>query len=123
MNTNTGHSGKREGEVKETSSVSDTNFREYASVGDAAKILGVSIDTVRRWDKRGLIHAERLDGKNRYFAVDELEAFKAGQRLSTTEVAKQLGVSASTVRRLETQGLLVPERDASGLRMYDQAAV
>jgi excisionase family DNA binding protein len=98
-------------------------YKEYSTVGEAASILGVSIDTVRRWEKRGLIKAERLDGKNRYFDIAELEAFKAGQQLSTTEVAKELGISASSVRRLEAQGLLIPQRDAQGLRMYAHDAV
>jgi excisionase family DNA binding protein len=104
-------------------SIDPLGFREYASVGEASKILGVSIDTIRRWDKRGLIRSERLDGKNRFFAVDDLEAFKATQKLSTTEVAKLLGISASSVRRLEALGTLVPQRDAQGLRMYEPAAV
>jgi fibronectin-binding autotransporter adhesin len=104
-------------------STDPVDYKEYATVGDAAKILGVSIDTVRRWENKGILTAERLNGRNRYFDVAELEAFKATQQLSTTEVAKLLHVSVSTVRRLESQGLLIPSRDAQGMRMYPQDAV
>lgn len=98
-------------------------YREYVTIGEAAEILGISIDTVRRWEKSGKLQAERLDGKNRFFPVDELEAIKSAQVLSTSEVAKQLGVSVSTVRRLEKEGGLNPERDERGRRQYTQKVV
>ena len=42
-------------------------------------------------------------------------------KLSISEAAKLKGVSASTLRRWETEGRLVPERTASGHRRYDMA--
>ncbi len=98
-------------------------YKEYATVSDAAAILGVSIDTVRRWDKAGKLVAVRLDGKNRYFAVDDLESFKAQMPLSTSQVASMLSISPSTVRRLENQGDLAPERSENGKRLYDHGSV
>ncbi len=100
-----------------------TRNKGYVSVGQAAKYLGVSIDTVRRWDSSDKLHSRRLDGKNRYFSVQELKQFRAMQPLSTTEVARQLAMSESSVRRLEQQGLLVPMRDQNGKRLYTRAAV
>jgi fibronectin-binding autotransporter adhesin len=97
--------------------------REYISIGDAAVILGVSIDTVRRWEKAGKVTANRLDGKNRYFPRDEIEKIKATQPLSTTEVAKRLGVSPSTVRRLEQKGQITAARSDTGSRQYTQESV
>ncbi len=38
--------------------------REYYSVGEAAKTLGISVDTLRRWDRQGRLKTER-DGSNR----------------------------------------------------------
>lgn len=99
------------------------NVKGYVTVGKAAKYLGVSIDTVRRWETSGRLHAVRLDGKNRYFAVRELRQFRARQPLSTTEVAARLKMSESSVRRLEEQGLLVPGRDDSNRRTYSEHAV
>jgi len=33
--------------------------REFYSVSEAAKTLGISVDTLRRWDRPGRIRAER----------------------------------------------------------------
>jgi excisionase family DNA binding protein len=101
----------------------NTSVERHVSIGDAASILGVSIDTVRRWEKSGKIHAKRLDGKNRYFNVSELEYYKNNLPLSSSEVAKLLGVSASTVRRLDTEGRLPAIRSEKGKRLYDRALV
>ncbi|MEK7548538.1 MAG: MerR family DNA-binding transcriptional regulator [Patescibacteria group bacterium] len=30
--------------------------RHEVAIGEAAEILGVSIDTVRRWDREGVLH-------------------------------------------------------------------
>ena len=87
-------------------------------ISEAAKILGVSIDTVRRWDKSGILHSERPDGKNRYFSQDELEKHKVGQPLPISEAAKELGISATTLRRLETRNLIKPIRNSAGERVY-----
>ncbi len=69
-------------------------------ISQAADILGVSIDTVRRWDKAGILDSSRPDGKNRHFSVEELERVKLEQPLSISEAAQMLKVSASTLRRL-----------------------
>lgn len=46
---------------------------EYLNAAEAARALDVSVDTIRRWDKLGLIKSMR-DGKNRrLFARSELE--------------------------------------------------
>jgi len=47
------------------------------SIGQTANLLGVSIDTIRRWDKAGKIRSVRLKGKNRYFETSEVERIKA----------------------------------------------
>lgn len=95
----------------------------HVSIGDAASILGVSIDTVRRWEKAGKLRAQRLDGKNRYFNVAELELVRNNLPISTTEVAKLLRVSASTVRRLDAEGKLRANRSKKGKRLYDKSVV
>jgi len=40
-------------------------------------------------------------------------------KLSISEAAKLKGVSTSTLRRWETEGILIPERTANGHRRYD----
>ena len=39
--------------------------REYYSVSEAAKALGISLDTLRRWDRTGRIKTERDAGNRR----------------------------------------------------------
>lgn len=46
------------------------------SISQAAEILGVSIDTLRRWDKNGKLIAIRKDGGvHRYYIEKDLEIF------------------------------------------------
>ena len=94
--------------------------KKLVSISQAAKFLGVSIDTVRRWDNSGVLNSERPDGKNRYFSLDELEKHKSSQPLSISEAAKKLGISPTTLRRLEARGILKPERNNAGERVYDR---
>jgi excisionase family DNA binding protein len=42
------------------------------SIGDAADFLGVSVDTLRRWEKKGKIEAYRSPGGHRYFKKEDL---------------------------------------------------
>jgi molybdopterin-binding protein len=50
--------------------------REYYSIGDAAKTLGVSVDTLRRWDRRGRIKTERDASNRRIVAASEIERLR-----------------------------------------------
>ncbi|MBI1279752.1 MAG: DNA (cytosine-5-)-methyltransferase [Anaerolineaceae bacterium] len=43
------------------------------TVAEAATILGVSTDTIRRWEKKGLIRGQRSGNNYRLFELDELE--------------------------------------------------
>lgn len=96
---------------------------KLVSIGQAAKILGVSVDTIRRWDKEGILHSERPDGKNRHFNVQELEAVKFSQPLTISEASEQLNLSPSTLRRIEKKGLISPERNEKGERVYTRKVV
>jgi excisionase family DNA binding protein len=42
------------------------------SIGKAAEYLGVSVDTLRRWEKKGRITPYRSPGGHRYFEIDDL---------------------------------------------------
>ncbi len=44
----------------------------FIKIGEAAKILGVSIQTLRRWEKTGyLVPAKKTNGKTRYYNLDQ----------------------------------------------------
>jgi excisionase family DNA binding protein len=46
------------------------------TISAAAKQLGISIDTLRRWDKSGKLHAKKSAGGHRYYSQIDLELFK-----------------------------------------------
>jgi molybdopterin-binding protein len=53
--------------------------REYYSVGEAAKMLGISVDTLRRWDRAGRITTERDSSNRRIVPALELERLRGDQ--------------------------------------------
>lgn len=46
------------------------------AIGEAARRIGVSVDTLRRWDKDGKITSFRTPGKQRRFDPIAVEALK-----------------------------------------------
>jgi DNA (cytosine-5)-methyltransferase 1 len=48
------------------------NMKTFVTVSSAAQPLNVSIDTIRRWEKKGLIKASRDEKNYRVFDLDEL---------------------------------------------------
>jgi molybdopterin-binding protein len=50
--------------------------REYYSVGDAAKALGISVDTLRRWDRNGRIATERDASNRRIVPASEIDRLR-----------------------------------------------
>ncbi|EEZ95938.1 DNA (cytosine-5-)-methyltransferase [Legionella longbeachae] len=49
----------------------------YVSISDAANVLDASVDTIRRWEKKGLIKAHRSEVGHRLFQITELQRLKA----------------------------------------------
>ncbi len=94
--------------------------KKLVTIGKAAEILGVSIDTVRRWDKDGILHSKRPNGKDRFFNIDELEKHKFQKPLSISEVSERTGISQTTLRRLEKRKILIPKSSNGGERLYDK---
>lgn len=46
---------------------------KFMTAGEAAQFLGISIDTIRRWDKKGLIKSFRDERNDRIFSIDEIK--------------------------------------------------
>ena len=49
------------------------NKRNLFAIGEAANYLGVSVDTLRRWEKKGKVKTFRSPGGHRYFEKEELD--------------------------------------------------
>lgn len=51
--------------------------KEQITIGEAAKFLEVSIDTLRRWDASGKLKAHRSAGGHRYYFISDLRRFRS----------------------------------------------
>jgi molybdopterin-binding protein len=76
-------------------------------VGEAAKALGVSADTLRRWDRSGKLHTRRDERNRRRVPQSEV------RRLSSRPARHRTGARASarnrlagTVRSVEVDGVM-----------------
>jgi molybdopterin-binding protein len=54
-------------------------------VGQAAEMLGVSVETLRRWETEGRLHMERSEGGQRVVEVSEITRLLAERRRATTD--------------------------------------
>ena len=50
--------------------------RESYSISEAAKLLGVSVDTLRRWDRQGKLRADRDHANRRVVSAAEIERLR-----------------------------------------------
>jgi excisionase family DNA binding protein len=58
-------------------SVSTPDENQWMSVGDAADLIGVSVSTLQRWDRAGILTAHRTPtNQRRYRRGDVLAAVK-----------------------------------------------
>ena len=53
--------------------------RQYYSIGEAAKTLGISVDTLRRWDRSGRINTERDSSNRRIVPAQEIDRLRGDQ--------------------------------------------
>jgi molybdopterin-binding protein len=76
--------------------------RQSFSAAEAARALGISLDTLRRWDRAGKIRVERDASNRRVVAAAELERLRGGdsERLSARNRFRGI------VRSVEVDGLL-----------------
>jgi len=50
-----------------------TSIDGWILVGDAAKILGINVQTIRRWEERGFVKYKRDDMNNRIIRKRDLK--------------------------------------------------
>jgi len=77
--------------------------KQLFSAAEAARALGISLDTLRRWDRAGKIRVERDSANRRVVPVAEIE------RLSRSEGSEQLSARnrfRGVVRSVTVEGLL-----------------
>jgi molybdopterin-binding protein len=70
--------------------------------GEAARALGISLDTLRRWDRQGRIRVERDAANRRVVPVREIERLRGGEGHALSARNRIAGV----VQNVQIDGLL-----------------
>jgi molybdopterin-binding protein len=91
----------------------------YLTMGEAARALGVSTDTLRRWDKAGKLRTARDDRNRRIVAAAEIERVSPrGQRQRTGNPLSARNRFAGVVRSVQRDGVMaLVELDAGPFRV------
>jgi len=76
--------------------------KEMLTASEAARALGISLDTLRRWDRAGRIKTKRDDANRRLVSVREVERLKGAESRDVSARNRFHGV----VRDVKTDGLL-----------------
>lgn len=77
--------------------------RQSFTAAEAARALGISLDTLRRWDRAGKIRVRRDSANRRVVPASEIERLR-GERGSDTMSARNH--FRGVVRSVEVDGLL-----------------
>ena len=75
--------------------------RSY-SASEAARALGISLDTLRRWDRQGRIRVERDTANRRTVPADEIERLRGSEGHALSARNRFRGI----VREVKIEGLL-----------------
>jgi molybdopterin-binding protein len=89
--------------------------RQTYTAGEAARRLGISIDTLRRWDRQGRIRTHRDTANRRVVSASEVERLRGGSLHHDLSARNRL---TGTVREVKIEGLLAQiELDAGPYRI------
>ena len=66
--------------------------RATYTASEAARALGISLDTLRRWDRQGRIHVERDAANRRVVAGAEIERLRGAEQHVFQPISDALGV-------------------------------
>jgi molybdopterin-binding protein len=77
--------------------------RQFYSAGEAAKTLGISLDTLRRWDRTGKIKTSRDASNRRIVAASEIDRLRGEREGAHFSARNRL---AGTVTEVKVDGLI-----------------
>jgi molybdopterin-binding protein len=84
-----------------------TDVEEDMSLGDAARELGVSVDTLRRWDHVGKLRTTRDSANRRRVSAAEIRRLQpAAQRHATGDNLSARNRFVGVVRSVEVDGVM-----------------
>ena len=76
--------------------------KQFYSAGEAAKLLGISLDTLRRWDRAGRIETARDSGNRRIVSAVEVQRLRGEQEAHLSARNRIQG----TVTDVRVEGLI-----------------
>jgi molybdopterin-binding protein len=76
--------------------------KQFYSASEAAKVLGISLDTLRRWDRAGKIETARDTGNRRIVAAAEIRRLR-GEGEGHLSARNRLN---GTVAEVKVEGLI-----------------
>ena len=80
---------------------------ETMSLGEAAKALGVSVDTLRRWDRAGKLETFRDERNRRRVRAEEVQRLRSTPRRQRTGgVLSARNRFPGVIRSVEVEGLV-----------------
>lgn len=77
--------------------------RQTLTAAEVARALGISLDTLRRWDRAGKIHVERDSGNRRLVPLSEIERLRGSGGSDHLSARNRL---RGVVRSIKVEGLL-----------------
>jgi len=77
--------------------------KERYTASEAARELGISVDTLRRWDREGRIRTERDRSNRRLVPLEEIERLRGGPETQHMSARNRLHGTVADVR---VEGLL-----------------
>lgn len=77
--------------------------REFYSASEAAHTLGISLDTLRRWDQQGRIKTKRDSSNRRIVAAKEIDRLRGGQAEHQMSARNRF---SGIVRDVRVEGLM-----------------
>lgn len=77
--------------------------KQFYSAAEAAKLLGISLDTLRRWDRAGRIETVRDRGNRRLVAASEVRRLRGDPDAGHLSARNRL---RGTVQEVRVEGLI-----------------
>jgi len=77
--------------------------KQLYTAAEAARALGISLDTLRRWDRQGLIETTRDSGNRRQVSAKELDRLRRGHGSPGLSARNRL---RGVVSEVKVEGLL-----------------
>jgi molybdopterin-binding protein len=72
--------------------------KQFYSASEAAKLLGISLDTLRRWDRAGRVKTARDSGNRRIVAAPEIRRLRGESDTAQLSARNRLNGTVADVR-------------------------